>query len=222
MGFYVFTSINCLTININLLHIIALPVHFRHPNEVGGTYWSFGFFLALASLPMAVYYYEIEVENEEVVKLWNACYALLPCSLFIMSVFLANIKSEYRKTFWSTGKAKDMTLSYFERSEDGIKALVFIFNRRHWKSIENDVEEWVRESWERWMAEEPEWLDKNTKASIPPHMIPNIKDREEVNELRHKRRRSSFGRRRSSLKGGANTVKVTPDEKCDASYLTSK
>ena len=171
---------------------------------------------------MAVYYYEIEVENEEVVKLcWKACYWLPLSSLLIVSVFFANVKSEYRKTFWSTRKAKDMTLPYFESSEDGIKALVFMFNRRHWKSIENDVEEWVRESWERWMAEEPDWLDKNTKASIPPHMIPNIKDREEVNELRHKRRRSSFGRRRSSLKG-ANTVKVTPDEKCDASYLTSK
>ena len=212
MCFHVFTSIYCLTININLLHIIALPVHFRHPNEVGGTYWSFGFFLALASLPMAVYYYEIEVENEEVVKLWNACYALLPCSLFIMSVFLANIKSEYRKTFWSTGKAKDMTLSYFERSEDGIKALVFIFNRRHWKSIENDVEEGVRESWKRWMAEEPDWLDDNMKARIPPHMIPSIKDREKVKELQGERKRLSllgrFSVRRSSFIGAK---KVSPE-----------
>ena len=163
---------------------------------------------------MAVFYYEIEVENEEVAQLcWNACYGLLPCSFFIMSVFLANIKSEYRKTFWSTGKAKDMTLSYFERSEDGIKALVFIFNRRHWKEIEGKVEDWVRDNWKRWMTEEPDWLDDNMKARIPPHMIPNIQDRKVIEELQIQKRKTTLlgrvsGRSRSSFVGAE---KVSPE-----------
>ena len=106
-----------------------------------------------------------------------------------------------------------MTLAYFKSSADERKALVFRNNSRHWKEIEGKLEEWVRESWERWMDEDPEWLDDNTKARIPPHMIPNMKDRKDVQELQRQRRRSSVaervaGMRRSSLLGAE---KVTPE-----------
>ena len=204
-------------------------VHLRHPYEVGGKYWSFGLFLTLVSLPMAIFYYELEVENEEVAKLcWNACYGLLPCSLLIIFIFFANVKSEYRKTFLRTGNAKDTTLQYFQSCKDEVKALVLTVNRRHWKSIENDVEEWVQDNWKRWMIEEPDWLDDNMKARIPLHMIPSTKDREKVELLLRnlRRRRSSLlglgrlsGRRRPSV---ARVTRVTPDDICDASYLTNK
>ena len=163
---------------------------------------------------MAVFYYELEVGNEEVVKIgWNACFFFIPFTLLIMCIFFMNIEKEYRHTFYSSESGKHVTLAYFQSSKDERKALVFRNNYRHWKEIEGKVEEWVRESWERWMDEDPEWLDDNTKARIPPHMIPNMKDRKDVQELQRQRRRSSVaervaGMRRSSLLGAE---KVTPE-----------
>ena len=139
----------------------------------------------------------------------------VPCSILLMMIFLVNIKSEYRTTFWSTKKSKDFILGYFESNEDETKAFVFTSNIRYWKEIEDKVEEWVRENWPKWMEEEPEWLNDNIKAQIPSKMIPNVEDREKVKLLKSKRRRSSLlgsiasMRRRSSLIGAK---KIVPDE----------
>ena len=137
-------------------------------------------------------YYESKVGDRSVAKLaWNACRILLPCALFLVVVFFSTIKKEYRETFWSMKRGKDVTLSYFESSEDSTKAAIFHHNYRHWKEIEDKVEEWVRENWKRWMEEEPDWIDENMKAMIPLHMIPNIKDRGDVKDFRNGKGRRS-------------------------------
>ena len=177
-------------------------------------------------LPLAVFYYEIEGGNEKVVQLcWNACFFFIPFLLLCMLTFLLNIKKEYRHTFYSSESGKHVTLAYFQSSKDERRALVFRNNPRHWREIEGKVSKWVRESWERWMEIEPDWLDDNMKARIPPHMIPNIQDRESMEEMQSERRRSSLlgrlsARRRSSFIG---TEKVAPDAKYAIStYTTNK
>ena len=130
------------------LYNLQLSAHLRHPNEVGGAYWIFGLCLSLLSLPLAATYYEINVENEIVAQIaWNSCYVLLPSSLLLIAVFFLAIEKEYRKTFWTTERGKDVTMGHMNSNEDMVKALVFVKNRRHWKSIEDDVEEWVRDNW---------------------------------------------------------------------------
>ena len=131
-----------------------------------------------------------------------------------MFIIFMNIEKKYRHTFYSFEGGKDVTISHFKSSEDERKILVLTKNRRHWKSIEGNVEEWVRESWERWMDEDPEWLDDNMKARIPVHMIPNMKDRQKVRVLQNVRRRSSLpGRagegRRLSLSGPHKVAPVS-------------
>ena len=131
-----------------------------------------------------------------------------------MFIIFMNIEKKYRHTFYSLEGGNDVTLSHFKSSKDGRKALVFMNNQRHWKSIEGKVEEWVQENWERWMGEEPEWLDENMKNMIPPRMIPNVADREKVELLRSERRRSSLfgrvsGRRKSSL---LRAERVAPED----------
>ena len=164
----------------------------RHPNEVGGAYWIFGLGFTLASLPLTIMYYQ-DIGDETIAEIaWDACSVLLICSLVFIVVFFMNIDKEYRGTFWSMAKTEDNTLKYFESSKDEVKALIFTMNCRHWKSIERNVEEWVFENWRRWMDEQPEWLDDNMKARIPPRMIPNITHREMVVELQSKRKRTSF------------------------------
>ena len=163
---------------------------------------------------MAVFYYELEVGNEEVVKIgWNACFFFIPFTLLIMCIFFMNIEKEYRHTFYSSESGKHVTLAYFKSREDSVKIIVFESNERHWREIDEKLKMWVTENWARWMEEEPEWLNDNMKARVPPHMIPNIKDRQKVEVLQSARRRSSLlgrisGRRRSSFTGAD---KVTPD-----------
>ena len=168
------------------------------------------------SLPLAITYYDSKAEDEATSQIaWSACLTFLPCSVLLMMIFLVNIKSEYRTTFWSAKKSKDFILGYFESDEDETKAFVFISNIRYWKEIEDKVEEWVRENWAKWMEEEPEWLNDNIKALIPPKMIPNVDDREKVKFLKSERRRSSvfgsivLGRRKSTF---IRPKKVAPAE----------
>ena len=193
---------------------------FRHPNDLGGAYWLFSYAISLASLPLAASYYERNVREKAVADIawvtdiaWSACLIFVPTILALKVFFFSIIKKEYRKTFWTLKRGKDVSIGHMESSEDSVRALIFIKNRRHWKSIEGKVEEWVRENWERWMEEKPEWLNDNMKARIPPNMIPNINDRQEVEVLQSVRRRSSLlgrlsARRRSSFIGAE---KVTPD-----------
>ena len=144
------------------------------------------------SLPLAIMFYQSKVGNETVTKIaWSACMILLPAASLFVAIFFLNIKNEYRKTFWSTKRGKDMTLGLMDSTKDNTKAKIFLKNCRHWREIEGKVEDWVQENWNKWMEEQPDWLDENMKARIPPHMIPNVGDREEVENLHSKRRKAS-------------------------------
>ncbi len=168
----------------------------------------------MASLPLAASYYERNDGDKIVADIaWGSCLLFLPTIFVLKLIFFFIIKKEYRKTFWTLKRGKDVSIGHMDSSENSVRALIFIKNRRHWKSIEGKVEEWVRENWEKWMEEKPEWLSENIKAKIPPHMIPNIEDRKVVEELQSERRRSSLlgrisVRRRSSL---IVAEKVAPD-----------
>ena len=123
-----------------------------------------------------------------------ACYLLLPCLGVLFIVFFMSIDKKYLGTFFSTLRAKDLSMKRFLNSElDEVKAdAVFRNNRCYWKEIEDEVEQWARDNWKRWMEENPDWLDENMKSSIPTEMIPILEDRKEVKELQEKRRRSSL------------------------------
>ena len=125
--------------------------------------------------------------------------------MMMLLIFFFSIKREYWRTFFSTERGKDLAKRRFLSSnEDSVKADAIFWNtRRYWEEIEDKVEKWVRSNWKRWMEEEPEWLDDSMKARIPPHMVPNKKDKvKEAEEVQRERRRYS-------LPGRAG--KVAPD-----------
>ena len=226
LGLYLFTKIvrgdfyywlpleGVLEIIISLVSRIMVKIvvdftniaQFRHPNEVGGIYWIFGFTFSLTSLPLAVSYYENNGGGgniSDVVRIaWSSTLLLLICAIFLVLTFFTFMDKKYRHTFYNLKRGKDVTLEHMDSSEDCVKALVFIKNRRHWESIESKVEEWVRENWKRWMEEEPDWLTDNMKARIPQHMIPGNEKIRKIKHLARKRGRSSIkGRRRPSASG---------------------
>ena len=182
-------------------------VHLRSPNEVGGAHWLFCFFCSLVSLPVATLYYEKMVGNANVVRMaTSSALVLLPMSISMIVIFFITIKSGYRRTFLSTRRGKDVTISHFDSSEDSVKALVFIKHSSHWKKIEDKVTFWVQENWERWMDEQPDWLDDYVKSSIPPHMIPNPEDQEAARASASGATGTGAGRR-SSVKASGNLSK---------------
>jgi hypothetical protein len=200
-------------------------VQFRHPNEVGGLYWVFGFALTMGSLPVAINIAE-SVSTETAMSLaWSVVKCFIPGSLVCFALFFFNIERKYWNTFWSTQKGKDYTMSgFFEGETDEVKFRVFKMSRHHWVSIDDKVKKWVGENWERWEEEKPEWLTDQKKALVPVEFIPAIGDarrRESVRRasvdaeaegglgsaLRASLRRGSIG---SAIEG--NTARVVPLE----------
>ncbi len=157
----------------------------------------------MISLPIAINCYEIEKGRIEIIE--GAKFAasiLIPLGCIVFFIFFCTIKREYRGTFLSRQRGKDLTVSKFvDSKDDGLKATAAFCNSRyHWKSIEGEVREWVEKNWDRWEEEKPKWLDEDMKARIPVEFIPTAMERNREIE----RRRPSV-----RMKGG---MKVNPEK----------
>ena len=192
---------------------------------MGGAYWIFGFVLSITSLPYALTYYENNGGKAAVAEIaWNVTYVIVPCAVTLIFVFFMTMNKEYRKTFYSTERGKDLSMSRFlNNSDDASKAdAIFLNTRRFWTEIESEVEIWVRQNWKKWMDDEPEWFDENMRAMIPDSFIPASTD-EDIEKIQSQRRRSSVigntiggaiktrrGSRRASNAFGAESSRVAP------------
>ena len=149
-------------------------VQFRHPYELGGMCWSFGVVLTMASLPVVIAIYAEQGGESSIVSFaWRLVYILIPSTLVMFGFFFINIENEYRHTFYSTERGKDLTMRNFRDSiDDAKKAKVMSKrSRHHWSSIEEEVRSWVESNWSRWEEEKPKWVDENMKAKIPVEWI---------------------------------------------------
>jgi hypothetical protein len=145
----------------------------RHPNEVGGISWMFGFILTMGSLPLAITLAESDIKDRDFSLAWNIAKYFLPSSIVCFAVFFFNIERKYWHTFWSATRGKDMTMAYFlEGKSDAVKFEVMGNSRHHWVSIEEKVKKWVGENWARWEEEKPEWFTDAMKAKVPVEFIP--------------------------------------------------
>ena len=162
---------------------------------MGGAHWLFNLFLTIGCLPVAAHMYsKKDLDGKNLVV--QLCSVLTICSVVLLVSFFANINKEYLATFLSTMRGKDLAMKRFlDSSDDAAKADAIFWNtKRYWNDIESQVEEWVRSNWEKWIEEKPAWFDEHIKARIPPHMIPNIVDKEKIEMLQMSTRRSSLFR----------------------------
>jgi hypothetical protein len=153
-------------------------VHFRHPNEVGGMYWTFGFVLTMGSLPVAIVLAKRGDVADEGLKLaWKVVGIFIPCTVLMFAVFFFNIEKEYLGTFFSLHRGKDLTIENFREGADDVKALfTFLRSKHHWHSIEEEVRAWVESNWHRWEEEKPKWFDDAMRARVPVEYIPGAGD----------------------------------------------
>ena len=75
-----------------------------------------------------------------------------------------------------------MTIRSFRKLEDdGLKAAqVFNNNKNQWKSIYEEVKEWVWQNWAKWVEEKPAWFDDRMRSMIPQDMIPSSYDLKQI------------------------------------------
>jgi hypothetical protein len=159
-------------------------VHFRHPNEVGGMYWLFGFVLTMGSLPVSIFVASPYVDKKAIDTSSLVNY-FIPIATLCFSVFFLNIESKYRHTFWSAQKSKDKTIAYFlEGKSDAIMFSVFKRSRNHWISIEGEIKKWVESNWTKWEEEQPEWFTDHLKAKVPVNFIPADGDARRTESVR--------------------------------------
>jgi hypothetical protein len=154
-------------------------MQFRHPNEVGGMYWMFGFVLTMGSLPIAILLAERgDVAEEGLTLAWRVVGILIPCTALLFAVFFFNIEKKYWGTFYSLERGKDGALARFKNSNNDKKKAKAIFDnsKHYWKSIEEEVKTWVQANWERWEDEKPEWFDDTMRARVPVEYIPGAGD----------------------------------------------
>ena len=163
-------------------------VQLRHPNELGGAYWTFNFLVTMASLPAAIMIYskyEEPPSSELVEKAWITSCFLLPLGLGLLILFLTTIEPAYLKTFLSTQTAKERLTKlyrYYERvgkkdRDEKRAVLVFESNIHLWEQIEPEVRDFVEANWKKWELESPKWLTSALRSNIPLHFIPTAKGR---------------------------------------------
>jgi hypothetical protein len=161
----------------------------RHPNEVGGAYWMFGFVLTMASLPAALKISESrEVRGGSVDLGWSVVNFFIPSTALFFCVFFFCIERRYWKTFLSTRKGHELTCEKFRNAKDDETKAEFAltFSNKHTKNIREEIRGWVEANWEKWLEERPVWFDEEMKGLVPVEFIPTANARRAESNRRSK------------------------------------
>jgi hypothetical protein len=145
-------------------------VHFRHPNDLGGIYWTFNILVAVVYSYVAIDVFYNSSASENCIIDRDAAYLYhrwLVCVFFYsFSVFLLLSDRKYWKTFFSTKSGRRSVMDRFTSDSDVSKASVLKKNRNMWREIEPQVEMWVRDNWDAWEHDEPSWFTDSFKSHV--------------------------------------------------------
>ncbi|GMH88858.1 hypothetical protein TL16_g11282 [Triparma laevis f. inornata] len=164
-------------VGIKLITDFTGIVQFRHPNEVGGMYWTLQLVVNLGGLFIALYLCEDAgaVSKERQEKLWALSLFLMAGFMLTFGIFLASINKDFIHTFFSLESGSQMTQrKFFEATGDKAKQhAVFGTNYVVWRPIRKEVKIWVESKWIGWTdmdGERPDWLTEEAYARIENDM----------------------------------------------------
>jgi len=170
-------------------------IHFRHPKELGGLYYSLTLLqVQVGSAVFAKLYVDASNGDAEalaaeiVYSIVSTASVTWACSY---ALFFALIEKGYAVTFVDTRSAGKYTVDIFNdpKASDHQKAEVTRNTRRYWRSIEDEVRKFLAEKWTAWEQEKPKFFTKAWIARLHDDMLPE--------RMLAERRRG--GRRRSSI-----------------------
>ncbi len=163
---------------------------FRHPNELGGLYWSLttiGTIMAMFG-SVAIYGAHPDASTVIVDSLRSLALSLALTWAITFAFLLSMMEFKFRRSFWSLQTGWQWSISFFKDGEtDEIKSFLFENSARQWKHIiGEEVGAWLEENWDQWKEEKPKWFTDILMSKIPLEYIP-VKT-EAIDE---KRRRAS-------------------------------
>ena len=105
--------------------------------------------------------------------LWGLVGGLEVSFIVFFTIFAYTIERKYISTFFSTMTAKQYNIQlYHDATTDRMKSAILGCHSSYYESIRGEIGQWVRENWETWNEEQPEWFTDRVKASVPKDMIP--------------------------------------------------
>ena len=176
-------------------------VHFRHPNEVGGAYFTFSLSLTVVMGVVAALQYEKVVDDVifspnstliEDVELGEdnqqlggeesgleestvVTIMIVACAGMVVSYtsLLVSMKREYLHTFISTKTGNENAQEMFTKNEDDEQRFwIFGDNRHRWEhTIGAEVKAWINERLPMWLEEPPEWFNDHKRSIIPDDFV---------------------------------------------------
>ena len=180
-------------------------VHWRHPYDLGGLYWTVNMFLALLASLVSVWIYTEsggEVSKKEV---WTLVAYMVAGWLITFGLFLQLMKKGYQRTFFSTKTGKRHSMNYFLKgADDEMKSGVMGCNKHQWRPIREEVKTWVLNNWYKWVADKPIWFTEAWVNKVPREFIPDDEDQAKLEEIR------KSGRRRSSAGNALDAARIYP------------
>ena len=94
-------------------------------------------------------------------------------SILFFALFTRYINKGYLETFFTTTTAKQFHCQkYHDAVNDSARLSIFSLHPSYYNEIRGEVCSFVRDNWERWNDEKPEWFTTRVRASVPLDMIP--------------------------------------------------
>lgn len=142
-------------------------VQFRHPNEVGGYYFTINVLVnVLIGIASAMWRakFDASVSHDTAVLIMSAlCIGLV----LSYTCFVLSINNEYRHTFYDTQTSCAFIEKNFRSSTaDEFKFRVLSSNENKWReNYGQEVKAWVNSNLSIWLKDKPEWFTDSEKVS---------------------------------------------------------
>ncbi|GMH97957.1 hypothetical protein TrST_g4440 [Triparma strigata] len=186
---------------IKLISDFTGCIHFRHPYEVGGLYFTLNFLSPLFGMALLLTLQsqaQLSLFHENTFEYYKTATIIAGSILMFMSaLFLMIMNPRHRRSFFSIELGWQMTRRIFLEGDDAMKAEVFDTNIAHWEPIRDNVEDWVRANWHLWKYKRPDWFTDHWIALVPLNMIPEDDDEffpSERSTKKHSSGDDEFGR----------------------------
>jgi len=139
-------------------------IQYRIATELGGAYWTFSMFMALAASTASVAVYadghkdnEFQAEIDPEVA-YAVVGVLIGAWLVVFIVFLFLTKKKYRRTFFSLRTGNQFIQDNFLKGGgDEARAGLVNYNKYKWLAVRQDVKQYIDGNWTKWEQEKPSW-----------------------------------------------------------------
>jgi len=153
-------------------------IQLRHPQELGGMYYTFSLLQAqVASAMFTQVYVDASHDNVDAIAS-SALYSFgaVVSATWVCSyaLFFAHIKTGFAATFVDVRSAIKSNEDRFNdcNALDLTKVEIVTKHPGYWHSIEPDIRKFLSVNWAKWEQEKPEWFTMGIISNIPSDMLP--------------------------------------------------